>query len=315
MTRSRSFSLITLKISDCVATTGTRRGGMETAKLERLVSKLLREGAARKEDGVQPLMNVLLARHVEYQRKPQSVRARRSRPSAELRLACDRLSLAQALKKSLRDALRKLSASADGTSHKREHSESENGDDDVDPATSEAVTADANLLNSSMRERYSGPSRAAGGADSGDGRHARRKRVAVGGGLESEQPHARARPKTADGKSTAAVAAAAAAARGYEFLTERPGARYSSLGGLDAQVAELRELIERPLQHPEVYAHLGVAPPRGVLLHGPSGCGKTVLAHAIAGELGGPRGVSFFRVSAPEIVASQVPPRSRSCSK
>ena len=77
----------------------------------------------------------------------------------------------------------------------------------------------------------------------------------------------------------------------------------------------LRELIERPLQHPEVYAHLGVAPPRGVLLHGPSGCGKTVLAHAIAGELGGPRGVSFFRVSAPEIVASQVPPRSRSCSK
>ena len=48
---------------------------METAKLERLVSKLLREGAARKEDGVQPLMNVLLARHVEYQRKPQSVRA------------------------------------------------------------------------------------------------------------------------------------------------------------------------------------------------------------------------------------------------
>ena len=214
-------------------------------------------------------------------------------------------SLAQALKKSLRDALRKLSASADGTSLKRDHSESENGDDDVDPAMSEAVTADANLLNSSMRERYSVASRAAGGADSGDGRHARRKRVAVGGGLESES-HARARPKTADGKSTAAVAAAAAAARGYEFLAQRPGARYSSLGGLDAQVAELRELIERPLQHPEVYAHLGVAPPRGVLLHGPSGCGKTVLAHAIAGELGGPRGVTFFRVSAPEIVASQV---------
>ena len=81
---------------------------METAKLECLVSKLLREGAARKEDGVQPLMNVLLARHVEYQRKPQSVRARRPRPSAELRLACDRLSLAQALKKSLRDALREI---------------------------------------------------------------------------------------------------------------------------------------------------------------------------------------------------------------
>ena len=44
-------------------------------ELERLLSKLLREGAARKEEGVQPLMNVLLARPVEYQRKPQSVRA------------------------------------------------------------------------------------------------------------------------------------------------------------------------------------------------------------------------------------------------
>lgn len=64
----------------------------------------------------------------------------------------------------------------------------------------------------------------------------------------------------------------------------------------------VRELVEYPLTHPEVYAHIGVDPPRGVLLHGPPGCGKTMLAHAIAGELG----VAFFRVSAPEIASGVV---------
>ncbi len=50
---------------------------------------------------------------------------------------------------------------------------------------------------------------------------------------------------------------------------------------------------------PQVYAWLGVEPPRGVLLHGPPGCGKTALAHAIANECG----VPFLRVSAPEVVS------------
>jgi ABC-type uncharacterized transport system fused permease/ATPase subunit len=48
-------------------------------------------------------------------------------------------------------------------------------------------------------------------------------------------------------------------------------------------VEKLLELVAMPLRHPEIYAHTGVQPPRGVLLHGPSGCGKTMLAHAIAG--------------------------------
>ena len=53
--------------------------------------------------------------------------------------------------------------------------------------------------------------------------------------------------------------------------------------------------------HPEIYDHLGVEPPRGVLLCGPSGTGKTKLASAIAGELAA-FGVKFFRVSAPSLV-------------
>ena len=128
---------------------------------------------------------------------------------------------------------------------------------------------------------------------------------------------------------------------------------YSDLGGIEAVLDDIRELVEYPLQHPEVkiiqqgglmsfekmpwmyhpgmqhdehcdqlhatvdissvcrsgeligcgglqvYAWLGVDPPRGVLLHGPPGCGKTALAHAIANECN----VPFLRISAPEIVA------------
>jgi ribosome biogenesis ATPase len=60
---------------------------------------------------------------------------------------------------------------------------------------------------------------------------------------------------------------------------------------------EIRELIERPILHPELFQWLGVEPPRGILLHGPPGCGKTHLAMAIAGELD----VPFFQISAPEV--------------
>ena len=62
--------------------------------------------------------------------------------------------------------------------------------------------------------------------------------------------------------------------------------RYTDFGGINSILKEVQELIEYPLTHPEIYTHLGVEPPRGVLLHGPPGTGKTMLANAIAGESG-----------------------------
>ncbi|KAF9460350.1 P-loop containing nucleoside triphosphate hydrolase protein [Collybia nuda] len=78
-----------------------------------------------------------------------------------------------------------------------------------------------------------------------------------------------------------------------------PTTRLADLGGVDACVEKMLELIAMPLCHPEVYLHTGVQPPRGVLLHGPPGCGKTLLANAMAGELG----VPFINISAPSIVS------------
>ncbi|KAF8075946.1 P-loop containing nucleoside triphosphate hydrolase protein [Lyophyllum atratum] len=78
-----------------------------------------------------------------------------------------------------------------------------------------------------------------------------------------------------------------------------PTARLADLGGIEACVEKMLELVAMPLCHPEIYLHTGVQPPRGVLLHGPPGCGKTLLANAIAGELG----VPFINISAPSIVS------------
>lgn len=78
-----------------------------------------------------------------------------------------------------------------------------------------------------------------------------------------------------------------------------PPTRLGDLGGIDNVVEEILQLIGMPIRHPEIYAHLGINPPRGVLLHGPPGCGKTMLAHAIAGEFG----IPFINISAPSIVS------------
>ncbi|KAF9298584.1 hypothetical protein BGZ74_009310 [Mortierella antarctica] len=78
-----------------------------------------------------------------------------------------------------------------------------------------------------------------------------------------------------------------------------PKLRLEDLGGVDHFIEKVKEYIMVPLAHPEVYAYMGVKPPRGILLHGPPGTGKTMMANAIAGSLG----VPFITISAPSVVS------------
>ncbi|MFB6112867.1 MAG: AAA family ATPase [Halodesulfurarchaeum sp.] len=76
------------------------------------------------------------------------------------------------------------------------------------------------------------------------------------------------------------------------------GVTYEDVGGLDAELESVRELVERPLSNPGVFRHLGIDPPKGVLMHGPPGTGKTLIARAVANEVN----AHFIHVSGPEIV-------------
>jgi transitional endoplasmic reticulum ATPase len=73
---------------------------------------------------------------------------------------------------------------------------------------------------------------------------------------------------------------------------------YEDIGGLGDQVKRIREMIELPLRFPQVFARLGIDPPKGVLLHGPPGCGKTLIAKIIASE----SDATFLHLSGPEIM-------------
>lgn len=61
-----------------------------------------------------------------------------------------------------------------------------------------------------------------------------------------------------------------------------PDSTYDMVGGLDQQVKEVKEVIELPIKHPEIFESLGISQPKGVLLYGPPGTGKTLLARAVA---------------------------------
>jgi transitional endoplasmic reticulum ATPase len=74
---------------------------------------------------------------------------------------------------------------------------------------------------------------------------------------------------------------------------------YEDIGGLTDEISRIREMIELPLRHPELFKRLGIEPPKGVLLHGPPGTGKTLLAKAVANETE----ASFYVLSGPEIMS------------
>ena len=78
-----------------------------------------------------------------------------------------------------------------------------------------------------------------------------------------------------------------------------PDVTYEDIGGLTEEVKKIREMVELPLRHPEVFERLGVEPPKGVLLHGPPGTGKTLLAKAVANE----SEANFILLNGPEIMS------------
>jgi transitional endoplasmic reticulum ATPase len=78
-----------------------------------------------------------------------------------------------------------------------------------------------------------------------------------------------------------------------------PSITYEDIGGIRNEVARVREMIELPLRHPELFKRLGVEAPKGVLLHGPPGTGKTLLAKAVANETN----ASFYTIGGPEIMS------------
>jgi len=86
-----------------------------------------------------------------------------------------------------------------------------------------------------------------------------------------------------------------------------PDSTYEMVGGLDKQIREIKEVIELPIKHPEIFESLGIAQPKGVILYGPPGTGKTLLARAVAHHTD----CTFIRVSGSELVQKYIGEGSR----
>jgi transitional endoplasmic reticulum ATPase len=87
--------------------------------------------------------------------------------------------------------------------------------------------------------------------------------------------------------------------RGAQASGGTPSITYEDIGGLDRELEQVREMIELPMRHPELFQQLGIEPPKGVLLHGPPGTGKTLIAKAVANEID----AYFTDISGPEIMS------------
>ena len=85
-------------------------------------------------------------------------------------------------------------------------------------------------------------------------------------------------------------------------VEEKPDVSYGQIGGLEEQVVEIKETVELPLKKPELFANIGIEPPKGVLLYGPPGTGKTLLAKAVASETN----ATFIKIVASEFVKKYI---------
>ncbi len=87
---------------------------------------------------------------------------------------------------------------------------------------------------------------------------------------------------------------------GVEVLEEKSlEVTYEDIGGLESEIKKIREMVELPLKHPEIFEKLGIEAPKGVLLHGPPGTGKTLLAKAVANETNS----NFILINGPELMS------------
>ncbi len=85
-------------------------------------------------------------------------------------------------------------------------------------------------------------------------------------------------------------------------ISNIPSVSYEDIGGLKKEIQKIREMVELPLRHPELFQRLGIEPPKGVLLYGPPGTGKTLLAKAVASE----SDANFYYIGGPELVSKFV---------
>lgn len=93
------------------------------------------------------------------------------------------------------------------------------------------------------------------------------------------------------------------------FAPEVPDVSYADIGGLDSQIELVRDAVELPFKHPEMYQLYGLRPPRGILLYGPPGCGKTLIAKAVAASLSEEQSgkqTYFISVKGPELLNKYV---------
>eukprot|EP00452_MALV-II_sp_L67-6_P000202 gene202-201_t len=81
-------------------------------------------------------------------------------------------------------------------------------------------------------------------------------------------------------------------------VDKAPLETYADIGGLEEQIQEIKEAVELPLTHPELYENVGIKPPKGVILYGPPGTGKTLLAKAVANETS----ATFLRIVGSELI-------------